>query len=67
MSDLPVSVMHKTRGPVRGPNNGCGAYYKQELSKKKLDAAENKHNARVRKLMNKLWCIPVVFGGMNIV
>lgn len=65
MSDLPVSVKHKTRG---GKQDGQHVEsYKQALSKKQLDAAENKHNRKVKKLMRDCICIPVVFGGMNIV
>jgi hypothetical protein len=62
MSDLPVSVKHKTK--VYKSNEDFGLDYKQPLSKKKLDAAENKHNEKVKKLMRDSWCIPVVFGGM---
>lgn len=65
MSDLPVSVKHKTRGYTIGEDRMES--YKQELSKKQLDAAENKHNKKVKKLMRDNFCIPVVFGGMGTI
>lgn len=65
MSDLPVSVKHKTKACKC--NEDVETDYKQPLSKKKLDAAENKHNEEVKKLMRDNWCIPVVFGGMGTV
>ncbi len=63
MKDCRVSVMCVNGIVIRSKDyKDCNV---TGLSKAQVFADENRHNAAVRKKTQKLWFIPVVYGGMN--
>ena len=60
MKDCPVSVMCLNGIIIRSKDYKDVGYTKAQVF-----ADENRYNAAVKKKTQKLWFIPVVYGGMN--